>query len=243
MNTLILGNGEIGSSLFDILSAVYPNSVWAEDIIPEKRFMDKCPDKIDILHVCLRYTETYKSTVEEYVKRYKPAIVDICTTSPVGTTESFGKPNFVHSTTRGLHPHLASGLKAIAKHIGGSLSHGRALAAYFNKAGTECILHNRSRTTELLHILNNVHYGINLMFADEAAKLCREYGVDYLDYLSYTQTNNRGYAELGHESKVRPILTPPNGKIGGHCVTMSANLIPPEKRPTLITALSDYGQK
>ena len=78
------------------------------------------------------------------------------------------------------------------------------------------------------------------MFADEAAKLCRYYGVDYYDYMKYTESNNDGYIALGHKTKVRSILTPPNGKIGGHCVNMSAGLIPKEVRPKMINELADY---
>ena len=241
MNTIIVGNGEIGCALQEILSKTYKHKVWTIDLLPEKTYLDGCPQTLDVMHICLRYGPDFKKWVEEYVEKYKPAIVDICTTMPVGTTESFGKRNFVHSTTRGLHPHLASGLISIPKNIGGELTYARPLAAYFNRAGIECVLHNKARTTELLHILNNVHYGINLMFADEASKLCREYGVDYLDYLAYTQSNNRGYIALGHDSKVRPILTPPNGRIGGHCVVMSANLIPQDKRQVLINNLAYYG--
>jgi UDP-N-acetyl-D-mannosaminuronate dehydrogenase len=241
LKTIIIGVGEIGSALQSILSKAYPHQVWALDIIQEKTYLEGCPPTIDVMHICLRHSQDFNKQVKEYVEKYKPQIVNICTTAPVGTTESFGKRNFVHSTTRGLHPNLITGLVAIPKHVGGDLQYARILSAYFNKAGVECVLHNCSATTELLHILNNVHYGINLIFADEAAKLCREYGVDYLDYLAYTQTNNRGYVALGHDSKVRPILTPPNGRIGGHCVVMSANLIPQDKRNVLVNHLAHYG--
>jgi hypothetical protein len=238
MNTLIVGRGEIGNSLYSILNKFYPT--WCDDIITDLQIMDKCPEQIDFLHICLRYTDKFKEIVTDKIKQFKPKFINICTTVPVGTCETFKHPYLVHSTTRGLHPNLVEGLRRIPKHIGGDLEAGKVFSDYFSKAGIECVVHNRARTTELLHILNNVHYGINLIFANEASKLCREYGVDYIDYLAYTQTNNRGFDSLGHSSKVRPILTPPGDKIGGHCVVMSANLIPKEKRPVMIDYLAEY---
>ncbi len=234
-NTLIVGAGEIGSSLYEILTHFYP--VWMTDILPEKSKMDGCPKKIDVMHVCIRYSENFFNIISEYIHVYNPDYMDICTTVPVGTTEKIS-PDACHSTTRGLHPHLVTGLKTIPKHIGGGEA--ESFRQYFYKAGIPSIAHPKSRTTELLHILNNAHYGVNLMFADDAAKLCREYGVDFFDYLKYTESNNDGYLALGHKTKVRPILTPPGGRIGGHCVNMSAGLIPEEKRPPLIDRLAKY---
>lgn len=234
MNTLIVGRGEIGNSLYNILKRVY--AVWCEDIKPELRIMDGIPKEIQIIHVCVRYTDQFKATIETYQKLYPDAKFNVCTTVPVGTVEKFG-PNFVHSTTRGLHPHLELGLQTITKHIGGPYSMG--FKNYFEAAGIPCHIHALSRTTELLHILNNCHYGANILFAEEASRLCREYGVDFYDYLKYTETNNDGYMAMGMKTKVRTIATPPQGKIGGHCLTMSANLIPKELRGTLIGKLAE----
>jgi UDP-N-acetyl-D-mannosaminuronate dehydrogenase len=177
-----------------------------------------------------------------YFKKYKPAIVNICTTIPPETVDELEKTgiNFCHSTTRGLHPNLAESVKVITKHIGGACAD--ELAAYFNVARVPCITHNKAKTTALLHILNNVHYGVNLIFADEAAHLCRMHGVDFFDYLLYTKTNNDGYSALGHPTKVRPVLTPPGGKIGGHCVTHSATLIKPAERETLFNHVAEYNE-
>lgn len=238
-STLIIGMGEIGSSLYRLLSPVYP--CWGLDTREELNRMDPgpLPDQVDVVHICIRHDNAFEATVKAYLDRFKPLLVDICTTVPPGTCESIA-PSICHSTTRGLHPHLEEGLRTITKHIGGKRSH--ALATYFRGAGVDCIVHPNSRITELLHILNNAHYGINLMFADEAAKLCREYGVDYYAYMRYCETNNDGYIALGHKTKVRPILTPPHGRIGGHCVNMSAGLIPEERRTPMVDMLAKYNE-
>lgn len=238
MKTLIIGRGEVGNSLYQILKDHYP--VWAEDTRKELRLMKGCPKTVDVLHVCTRYGADFIQTVLAYKKKYKPLIVNICTTVPPETMQSLENHSkaFCHSTTRGLHPNLAESVRIIPKHIGGYRA--PDLVQYFSKAGIPCVAHARAKTTALLHILNNVHYGVNLIFADEAARLCRRYGVDYFDYMLYTKTNNEGYGALGHPTKVRPILTPPGGHIGGHCVTHSATLIPEEERPELFRTVAEY---
>lgn len=237
VKTLIIGVGEIGSSLYSLLSPVYPT--WAWDIDPKLNKGDylNIPNKFDVFHICIRYSDNFLDIVKGYVDKYQPQSINVCTTVPPGITEKIG-PNAVHSTTRGLHPNLQEGLLKITKHIGGPQAVN--FADYFSNVGITSYCHNQSRTTELLHILNNVHYGINLIFADEAAKLCRDYGVDYYDYMKYCETNNAGFSRLGHATKVRPILTPPGGRVGGHCVVQSAQLLPENSRPQLIERLARY---
>lgn len=235
MKTLIIGMGEVGKALAGVLQGHYTELATKD--VGAYWPVGSEPKDVDIMHVCIRFSTDFFKIVRAYEERHHPRIINICTTVPVGITEQIG-PHAVHSTTRGLHPNLAEGLKKIRKHVGGPMA--REVSDYFGFAGVSCYWHTHARTTELLHLLNNVHYGINLMFADEAAKLCRENGVDFFDYLLYTQDNNAGFNALGQRTKCRPVLTPPGGKIGGHCVVSSANLIPPNSRGELIEKLAHY---
>lgn len=237
MRTLIVGMGEVGNALKEILSKKY--EVYCKDFAEADT-----PEGVEMLHVCLNYHalghERFMGVVKEYADKYKPKFVDICSTVPPGTTRLFG-PGAVHSTTRGLHPNLAEGLLNVPKHIGGGAA--KIVARYFQRAGIRCITHRKSETTELAHILNNAAYGVSLMFADEMAKLCREYGVDYYEaVMRYTATHNAGFRDLDHDRLVRPILTPPYGCIGGHCLVQGASLIPLEKRGPLLRRLSTYNE-
>lgn len=233
MRSLIIGMGEVGSSLYRVVSRCRHRVEW-KDIKPKK-----LTGSYDIMHVCLRYSDEFRSIVKAYANEFHPSIIDVCSTVPPGTTESLG-PNAVHSTTRGLHPDLATSIETFVKHIGGSEA--RRVADYYDTAGLITQVHATSRTTELAHILSNSQYGINLMFADEMAKLCREYGVDYHEAVTmYNMTNNEGYERLGHKSKCRMLLTPPGGRIGGHCVVQGANLIP--KRTPMLDMLAKYNER
>lgn len=235
MRTLIIGaKGEVGKALSSILKRKY--ETYEKDIEEAD-----IPEGLEIMHVCLRYSPDFLETVRHYIGLYKPRIINICTTVPPGTTSRIGK-NAVHSTTRGLHPNLELGLRTFVKHIGGPYS--ELVADYFGKAGIRCVSHRRAETTELAHILDLYIYGVNVMAAQEAADLCRKYGVDYLQtVLAYGVTRNEGFSALDHESKCRMLLTPPNGPIGGHCVSQAAGLIPPEERPLLMSLLADYNNE
>lgn len=241
MKTVIIGRGEVGRALEEVLKNKYEVVTKDLEDWPE----GKAPEGVGIVHVCLNYHGmghgAFFRVVNQYLRELNPDYLDICSTVPPGTTEVFGN-RAVHSTTRGLHPNLSSGLLSIAKHIGGPAS--GAVAKYFSKAGVPCVTHRKARTTELAHILNNSAYGISLMFADEMSKLCREYGVDYFEaVMKYTATHNEGFSALDHERLVRPILTPPGNRIGGHCVTQGASLIPHELRGPLMDRLANYNDE
>lgn len=233
-STVIIGMGEVGKALYEVLSPHY-------DIRCQDKGKIDVPSKCDILHICLRCDDQFETVVRDYIKRTNPEVVNVCTTVPPGTTERLCGEIGVHSTTRGIHPNLAEGLRKVTKHIGGPQS--KAVAAYFEAAGITCETDLAAKTTELAHILNNVAYGVNLMLADQLQAVCRQYGVDYYRaVMRYTETNNNGYIALDQPTKVRMILTPPNALIGGHCVTHSAELLPKEKRPPLIEMLANYNK-
>ena len=227
--------GEVGTALYKVLGRVH--EIYGIDVQgPFKETV--IPGAIEVMHVCIRYSEDFIATVNGYVDAHCPRIIDVCTTVPPGTTRKLG-PIAVHSTTRGLHPNLSESLLTFIKHIGGPLS--GELVPYFGKAGIRSVAYHRPETTELAHILYNAAYGVQLMFADEAYKLCRKYGVDYFEtVIGYTTTGNKGFKKMDHDGKARMLVWPPGGKIGGHCVVQGAQLIPKEQRGTFLEALANF---
>lgn len=240
---LVVGCGEVGLAHARILSK--RNSVEAVDIDPTKvpkEFKRSDGFRPDLVLFAMRYSENFVADCHAYIEAEQPKFIGVLTTVPPGTTEKVD-PLAVHSTTRGLHPKLDEGLCNIPKHYGGKLS--KFFADTFEMVGipTGGIYH-RAITTEVAHILNNVAYGANVALAEEMANICRHYGVDYVEsVLNYTQTNNIGYQKLDMASKCRMVLTPPGAKIGGHCLNMSANLLPEEIRGPIIDRVATYNQR
>lgn len=226
MKTLIVGMGEVGRAHYNLLSKVYPvagydtKTGWEGD---DRGFFD-------IIHIATPWLgDKFVPMVEDYARRHRPKHISVLTTVPPGTCRAIedatGLPT-CHSTTRGLHPNLERGLQNITKHVGGKRS--EALGNYFKAAGISSIFHNRAETTEVAHLLINIDYAVALAFADEKARICREFGVDYVEaVMAYTRTYNHGFVALDHSSKVRPVLTPPNGRIGGHCLVQNAQMLAP----------------
>lgn len=190
----------------------------------------------------MRYSSEFLDACHLYIEGQSPKFVGVLTTVPPGTTVQV-HPRAVHSTTRGLHPRLDESLLVIPKHYGGPD------AVFFKTVFEEVGVptggtHRRAMTTEVAHVLNNVAYGANVALAEEMARVCRHYGVDYIEaVINYTQTNNLGYSKLDMDSKRRMVLTPPGAVIGGHCLNMSANLLPREIRGPIIDRVATYNDR
>lgn len=252
-NILIIGMGEVGYAHYKVLDESNLYKLKGIDTVPGRSAdnladNEEEPKTWDAMIVAIRHNDLWIPIVKDYAVKYRPSLIVNCSTVPVGTSEALEKAceslvcPVVHSTTRGLHPNLDRGLRSITKHIGGDKSAAIQAACMFGLAGIPTEVHGSSRTTELAHILNNVAYGINLMLADEMQALCRRHGVDYYEaVMKYTETNNEGYWRLDNPTKVRPILSPPNHQIGGHCVVASAKLLP--VRTPMIDMLSKYNEK
>lgn len=220
-HSVVVGMGEVGSALARVLERNKALKVYRKDLHPVE-----IPEGAEVLHVCLNYValgkEKWLGLVRGYMEQYKPRLVDVCSTVPPGTTYQLGK-NAVHSTTRGLHPHLETGLTNIAKHVGGPRA--KDVSAYYGAAGIRSVTHGRPDTTEVAHLAHLLDYGLQLMSADMRQQFCRAANVDYIEaVIKYTDTHNAGFLALDMPSKVRMNLTPPNGRIGGHCVVQAAQV-------------------
>ena len=83
---------------------------------------------------------------------------------------------------------------------------------------------------ELAKLLDTTYYGYNILFAKYVNEMCQENDLDFDNvYTKPNKTYNSGYTELGKTNVIRPVLTPPDGEIGGHCVTQNFKLLPAGK--------------
>lgn len=236
MRHLILGAGEIGQAYHSLFKSAGEES-YRVDLLPE-RTDKKLPKEVDVLHVCLRYGPDFGGIVRKTIERFWPQIVNVMSTVPPGTTETID-PSACHSTTRGLHPNLSSAIQVTAKHIGGPKAQELA-DAFGNICHVPAILHDHAKTTEALHLASNFTYAAELLAADEVDAMLRTWGVDYLDFLSYQSSHNAGYKALGLHSKMRAVVYPPHGHLGGHCIKLPAEFYPKEKHGPIMRRLADY---
>jgi len=212
---LIIGAGEVGKALFNVLKKRFNISIYDKELSKEKN--------IQVLHITFPYSKNFISNVKKYIKEYRPKLIIVHSTVPVGTTRSISL-NAVHSPIRGVHPNLDKGIKTFVKYFGGKKA--KLTASYFEKLGIKTKCFNKQETTELIKILDTAYYGWNILFNKEIKKLADKLKLDFDEI--YTIPNldyNDGYKKLRKPNVVRPVLKYMPGKIGGHCVVQNCELL------------------
>ena len=112
MRTLILGTGEIGTSLARVLSRAHV--VYGKDKEGEIKFFDfgspvpatSKNDTWDVLNICYPPSKDFVKITKVYIAQYKPKVTIIHSTVAPGTTIKCG-PNVVHSPIHGKHPDIS----------------------------------------------------------------------------------------------------------------------------------------
>lgn len=238
--TLIIGNGEVGKALFNILSS-YHKEIYIRDIENLKL------EGVRFLHIAYPYFSTFVEKTVEYINHYCPKFVIVHSTVPIGITtkiitavDSIDSEILIyHSPIRGIHPHLETGIKTFVKFLGGALN--EEIIQYFCKCGVMIKTIEKPETTELMKILSTTYYGWNIVFCKEVQKICEEYNLPFEEvYTLNNLTYNEGYSQLDKKEVIRPVLFPIKGKIGGHCVINNCKLLNSEITKTVLKFNENY---
>ncbi len=230
-NILLIGEGEVGSAIKRIEEEA-GNAVHILDLKYETK---PAPGSIafDVCHVNVPYSQKFISIIVDYVKNYKPKIVIINSTVPVGTTDKILKKikcPAVHSPIRGIHPQLYEGVKTFSKIIGGPAEDCRLADEHLKSIGLNTMIYKSTKESELAKVLCTTYYGWCILFAKQVNYMCQKHGLDYNNvYKDFNASYNEGYTRLGKTNVVRPVLTPPEGLIGGHCIGSNFELLPKSK--------------
>lgn len=212
---LVIGAGEVGSSLFNVLKPHY------DVFLRDKN--NNLSGKFNVVHICYPNIKNFTEISKDYIKKYQPDLVIVHSTVPIGTTRKV-LTTAVHSPIRGLHPNLEKGIKTFVKYFGGKKA--KDAVKIFSDIGIKTQCFAKSETTELLKILDTTYYGWNIIFAKEIKRICDKLKLNFDDV--YTIPNNdynEGYIKLGKSNVVRPVLKAMPGKIGGHCVVQNCDLL------------------
>lgn len=211
--SVVLGYGEIGKSLFNVLRKNY-------DVGFIDREEEYNAESADIIHVCFPYSDKFIEQVKEYQARFNPKFTIIHSTVPVGTSRQL---NAIHSPCLGIHPDLEESMRVFPKYLGGEQA--SEVADYFRRAGLKVYLFDKQETTELLKILDTTFYGVCIEYTKDVKRQCEKYGVPFEAWTVYNNFYNEGYPKLGHPEFVRPNLIPIMTGIKGHCVLPNLELI------------------
>lgn len=229
MTSLIVGAGEVGRSLFDVLIGTYNTAL--RDIEPVI-----INYKIDVLHICIPWSDSFIDDVEGYQNLYKPKLTIIYSSVPIGTSESL---EAVHSPIEGRHPSLGLSIQNFVRWLGSTDQKKLDIAKKF----WEKIVHVRTLPsadfTEWLKLRSTSKYGINLVWTDYEDEVSRDLGMDFSANKQYDNDYNGLYTRLGMKQFQRYVLDPPEGKIGGHCITPNAELLDKQYPNEMLRMIKD----
>jgi len=210
VNSCICGLGEVGSAVKEVLSEV-GYEVFGLDLNTEITF-----DECEYLNICIPYSDSFVDIVNNYVDKFKPSLTIIHSTVPVKTTRKI-KGLAVNSPVRGKHPFLADGLRKYIKYVGYNDEQSYLLAkGYLEKAFT-CNFIKNSDVTEFMKLASLAFYLVYLAVADEVNELSKKLGIPFGEVKGWIMTQNAEIDKF-YDNMRWPIISPPEGKPGGHCV-------------------------
>ena len=224
----ILGLGEIGSAIKECYRR---NSPQDKIIVRESGYDQFGGHQAKFLHVCIPgslpdFNEIVLKAARDLGGE---CVIVIHSTVQVGTSEKIGKSHkaTVHSPCRGIHPNLYEGLMTFVKFIGADDENAGKLASKeLERIGMRCQVLKKSRTTELMKLLDTTYYSVCIAFHGYAKKLCDGEKLDFDEVMTLANdTYDEGYFSLGMPQVIRPVLTPPTGPLGGHCCIPNAKLL------------------
>jgi len=225
---LVVGLGEVGRPLYEILVENGLFSVSALDIDEEKmREARAAPPegKVDVMHICIPY-HSRREFIEAalgYIRRFDPGITIINSTVPPGTTEELkrkaGCP-VAHSPVRGVHrslEHMKWELRRWTKYIGGADAESAGLASeHFRKLGLRVKALRSSRETELAKLFETTYRAWMITCFQEMHRISRRLNVDFDQVADFLEDTHRVRFD-------RPVMFP--GFIGGHCLIPNVELL------------------
>ena len=230
---VVIGLGETGNPLFEILRMAYPGEVEGYDsgkgihrVLPGGRF--------DFLNICFPWGSNFLNDVLGYIRLFEPEVTIIHSTVPVGTTRNF--KTAVHSPILGRHNQMLKDLLTYEKWIGGERA--AKAAAFFEKAGMNCRTCSTAEETELLKLMCLAKFGVDVAFARYRESLCERFGVPYESVVEWDHQYNTGVA---FHMRRPLIVRGESKKIGGHCVIPGTKLLNHHLPNAMLEEVLKYG--
>jgi len=214
---LIVGYGEVGKPIFEIVRGVYPKSDWLD---VESRRIDMHPDIMHITYPEQSIGDFVSSSVQ-YIERFSPQLVLIESTVTPGTTIKIyerltNKVLLCHSPIRGNKAEgMKKGLLQYTKFIGPVTSDSGAKAKeYYETLGMKTYVCSSPTETELGKLFETTYRGLMMSWFQEIHRISKKFQAHYDQVVEFVGSTER------EGKQARPIFHP--GVIGGHCIIPNA---------------------
>lgn len=208
----VVGLGEIGKPLFELLSEHY--ETIGVDIAPVASV-----EPVEVMHVCYPFAiPDFIGETARYIGLFRPALTIINSTVSVGTTRAIAARTgaaVVNSPVRGKHARMLPELRSYTKFVGAiDAASGERAAGHFAAAGVKTKILPSPEATELAKLTETTYFGVLIAWAQDVERFCDQAGVDYNDVVSF-------YEEI----KFFPPVKYSPGVIGGHCVMPNIEIL------------------
>jgi UDP-N-acetyl-D-mannosaminuronate dehydrogenase len=219
---LIVGLGEVGEPLSEIVSGVYPKT-YVYDIKQGER---KLPYGVDVMHICFPYSQNFIKETVGYVAEVEPKLLLIESTVPPGTTSAISivvgeKTLVAHSPVNG---RVADGMKFClynyTKFIGpASKEAGEMAERYYQSLGFKTKVLSSPWETEFAKIIDLAYFAVMLGWNQEMRRITEKFKINFDEIAEFLKdvTIRSGYRFP------RPVY---DGKpIGGHCIIPAVEML------------------
>jgi len=245
-NVLVIGLGEVGRSLFELLRESRKFAVYGYDVDEEKmRKIDSTdiPKKVDVMHICYPCTdmESFVNATVDYVNRFQPRLSIIESTVPPGTTWKIYESTkclIAHSPVRGVHldiEGMKQELKSWTKYLGGVDSESAELARkHFQKLGLAVSVLKSPFETELAKLLETTYRALMIAWFQEMHRISKAFNANFDQIVDFLEDTHRIRLD-------RPIFFP--SVIGGHCLIANAQLLSRSYNSKFIEPILESNEK
>ncbi len=209
---LVVGQGEVGKPMAEILSSVY--RVVTKDIDPLN-----LSEPVGVMHICYPYRGAdFVGTTIDYISQYGPALTVIHTTVPPGTTRAVeyrSHQPVAYSAVRGKHSAMVKDILSFTKYVSAIKQEPLQQATdHLSRAGMRVKSFSSPEALELAKLQETTYFGLLIAWAQEVERYCKKLGLDYNEVMQLTE-------EVDYLPSV--IFQP--GFIGGHCVMPNIELL------------------
>ena len=226
---IIVGMGEVGRPLFEILSRKY--KTVGVDIAPQA-----ADERCSVLHICYPFQiPDFVATTVSYIGKYQPQVAIINSTLAVGTSRKVQDQTdtpVVYSPVRGKHIKMVQDMMHYRKFVAGFTEASTKQAEqHFAAAGFGVESSRTPEVLELSKLLETTWLGMLIGWAQEIERIAAECGASYEEVNAFIK-------EIGF----LPSHTFP-GRIGGHCVMPNIAILRGRFTSKFLDAVYESNQK